>query len=873
MRALGRLWDRDPAQALAAARGCGFVIASELQAHGVDFSFTPVLDVDYGESGVIGDRAFHSDPHTIAVLAEALQAGLNAAGMTSVGKHFPGHGYVRADSHLEVPVDDRTLAAITAADLLPFERLVRPSNSVGASQQRMGGIMPAHVIYPKVDAKPAGFSSVWLQKVLREKLGFQGLIFSDDLTMEGASTAGGVVPRANAALDAGCDMVLLCNDPRAQDTMLEGLERRAIAPTLARRLEKMRGKGISTAALEANAAYLAAMENLARVRADVTAKPGSDPKPGNGESRGLTPEFLAGLPSLPGVYRFRNAAGDVIYVGKARRSQEARLVVLPEDARVAAHDDDGLPDRRGGDHGHAHRGRGAAPREQPHQEPRARATTSSSGTTRATATSSSRATSIRRSASTAARSTKGNRYFGPFPSAWSSRETIGHLQRIFLLRTCDDTVFAHRSRPCLLHQIRRCSAPCVNLVSEEDYNRDVNHAAQFLEGKESDVIEELTAKMNAAAEALDYEKAAHHRDQIRMLQRIVSGQAVESTGAGDSDIVVVVERENVWCVTLAMVRGGRHLGDRSFFPQNASGSDANTVVEAFLEQHYAAQPIPARVVCDQLETPPEMEATLSNLAGRPVKVISRPVGESRTWLEMARKNASLAIGQRLSAQATQEARVAALQEFLAAEQPLGRIECFDISHTMGEAPVASCVVYDRGAMQNAEYRRYNVKGVEPGDDYGAMRFALDEALPQARRRRGQDAGPDPHRRRPGAAQRRARGDDGSRPAPAAHDRRGQGRGAQAGHGAALHRRRRGAQAPAARPSRAAPHPAGARRGAPLRHHRPPRAARQGAHRLAPRGDLGDRSQAPQEAARALRRAAGRAGRERGRPFAGRGHQP
>jgi beta-N-acetylhexosaminidase len=258
MRALGKLWDRDPAQALAAARGCGFVIASELQAHGVDFSFTPVLDVDYGESGVIGDRAFHSDPHTIAVLAEALQAGLNAAGMASVGKHFPGHGYVRADSHLEVPVDERTLAEIIAADLLPFQRLARSS---------MGGVMPAHVVYPKVDSKPAGFSPVWLQRILREKLGFDGLIFSDDLSMEGASTAGGVMARANAALIAGCDMELLCNDPRAQDTLLEGLERRPIAPTLARRLEKMRGRSISAEALKANAAYLAATENLARVRA------------------------------------------------------------------------------------------------------------------------------------------------------------------------------------------------------------------------------------------------------------------------------------------------------------------------------------------------------------------------------------------------------------------------------------------------------------------------------------------------------------------------------------------------------------------------------------------------------------------------------
>jgi len=256
MRELGILWDRDPAQALAAARGCGFVIGSELQAHGVDLTFAPVLDVDYGESSVIGDRALHADPNVIAVLAEALQAGLNAAGMVSIGKHFPGHGYVRADSHLEVPVDDRTLAEIAASDLVPFQRLAR----------LLGGVMPAHVVYPRVDAKPAGFSSVWLQKILREKLGFQGIVFSDDLSMEGASTAGGTIGRANAALNAGCDMVLLCNDPRAQDTLLEGLERRPVAPTLARRLDKLRGRAISTAALKASANYLAASENLARIR-------------------------------------------------------------------------------------------------------------------------------------------------------------------------------------------------------------------------------------------------------------------------------------------------------------------------------------------------------------------------------------------------------------------------------------------------------------------------------------------------------------------------------------------------------------------------------------------------------------------------------
>src|SRR5258705_13585827 len=210
MRELGKLWDRDPAQALAGARGCGFVIGSELQAHGVDFSFAPVLDVDYGESSVIGDRALHADPHTIAVLAEALQAGVNAAGMMSVGKHFPGHGYVRADSHLEVPVDDRTLTEISATDLLPFQRLARSG---------MGGMMPAHVIYPKVDAKPAGFSSLWLQKILREKPGFSGIIFSGAPLKEGASTAGRTLSRPDAALNPGRGMPPLCNDPPAPATL------------------------------------------------------------------------------------------------------------------------------------------------------------------------------------------------------------------------------------------------------------------------------------------------------------------------------------------------------------------------------------------------------------------------------------------------------------------------------------------------------------------------------------------------------------------------------------------------------------------------------------------------------------------------------
>ena len=434
---------------------------------------------------------------------------------------------------------------------------------------------------------------------------------------------------------------------------------------------------------------------------------------------------IALLPTLPGVYRFRNAGGDVIYVGKAgdlkkrvssyfQKSHpsprttvmvgqiagiettvtrtEAEALLLENNLIKSLNPRYNVVFRDDKSYGYI--------LITGHRYPQIR---------------------FYRGAHT-----KGNRYFGPYPSAWSIRETIGHLQRVFRLRTCDDTVFAHRSRPCLLHQIGRCSAPCVGKVSPEDYNRDVNHAASFLEGKETDVINALTAQMNAASEAMSYEQAAGFRDQIRILQRILSGQAVESTGAGDTDIVVAVESQGTWCVTLAMVRGGRHLGDRSFFPQNAAGSDAGTVLEAFMEQHYAAQPIPGRIVCDQLDRPPEMEAVLGTLANHPVKIVTRPIGESRTWLDMARQNASLAIGQRLSAQATQEARVAALQEFLGTETPLGRIECFDISHTMGEAPIASCVVYDRGAMQNSEYRRYNVTGVEPGDDYGAMRFALEK---------------------------------------------------------------------------------------------------------------------------------------------------
>jgi len=229
MRALGRAHDRNPALAENLAGAIGVVLAAELAAHGVDFSFAPVLDVDFGSSSVIGDRAFHADADIVARLAGALVGGMARMGMGAVGKHFPGHGYVRADSHHEVPVDERDLATIEANDLVPYRALI---------ERGLAGVMPAHVIYPKVDARPAGFSPVWLKDILRGRLGFDGIVFSDDLSMEGATVAGGIVERGRAALDAGCDIVLVCNAPDAAQRLLDGLE-----PGLldASRAERMRG--------------------------------------------------------------------------------------------------------------------------------------------------------------------------------------------------------------------------------------------------------------------------------------------------------------------------------------------------------------------------------------------------------------------------------------------------------------------------------------------------------------------------------------------------------------------------------------------------------------------------------------------------------
>ena len=234
MRALGEVWEQEPRRAAELAEQVGYVLAAELIDHGVDFSFAPVLDLNWGESSVIGNRSFHRNPRVVATLAARLIKGMSAAGMGAVGKHFPGHGFVRADSHHEIPVDDRAYEAIAADDLIPFEDL--------SLRDEMMGIMPAHVIYPEVDDKPAGFSTKWLQEILRAKLGFNGIIFSDDLSMEGASVAGSITQRAHAALNAGCDMALICNDPAKADEMLAGLTADDVKTTaeLSLHLQRMR---------------------------------------------------------------------------------------------------------------------------------------------------------------------------------------------------------------------------------------------------------------------------------------------------------------------------------------------------------------------------------------------------------------------------------------------------------------------------------------------------------------------------------------------------------------------------------------------------------------------------------------------------------
>ena len=329
---------------------------------------------------------------------------------------------------------------------------------------------------------------------------------------------------------------------------------------------------------------------------------------------------------------------------------------------------------------------------------------------------------------------KKNQYFGPFPSVWAVKESMQILQKVFLLRTCEDSVFANRTRPCLLYQIHRCSAPCVNAITREDYAADVDHAAKFLRGRQTEVLESLQEKMQSYAAELKFEQAAAVRNQITALSRVLHQQSMETTGDADIDIIAVIVQGGRACVNLAMVRGGRHLGDRAYFPTHVDNALANAgesleseVLKAFLAQHYIDKFIPATLILNVEFDEPALMVALMEQCGHRINLVFQPQEQRRQWLEMAQKGAEIALARLLSEQGSQQARTRALVDVLGidvADIDALRVECFDISHTQGEATQASCVVFHHHAMQNGEYRRYNINDITPGDDYAAMRQVL-----------------------------------------------------------------------------------------------------------------------------------------------------
>ena len=351
---------------------------------------------------------------------------------------------------------------------------------------------------------------------------------------------------------------------------------------------------------------------------------------------------------------------------------------------------------------------------------------------------------------------KRNQYFGPFPNSWAVRNSVQILQKVFRLRTCEDSVFKNRSRPCLLHQIHRCSAPCVGRLSVEQYAQDVAQATRFLEGDHRRVLSELEKEMHAHSDAMEFEMAAVLRDRIADLSSVLQQQAMDAVaeGEGDVDIIAVAQMEGMVCVNLAMVRGGRHLGDRAYFPKGlrtASGElpPPSEILEAFIAQHYLEDAVhdgagvslipPVFVLNHPLQTagddvrqssddlPEDLHVLLNAQAGKKITFLHQPQGQRRHWLAMAEGNAKIALTKRLVETGGQLARARALVDILGLDleglEHL-RIECFDISHTSGEATQASCVVYVKNAMQSGEYRRFNIHDVTPGDDYAAMRQVL-----------------------------------------------------------------------------------------------------------------------------------------------------
>lgn len=326
----------------------------------------------------------------------------------------------------------------------------------------------------------------------------------------------------------------------------------------------------------------------------------------------------------------------------------------------------------------------------------------------------------------------GKLYFGPYPSAGSVRESINLIQKLFMLRNCEDSYFAHRRRPCLQHQIRRCTAPCVGLVSHGEYAEQVNDAVLFLQGRDQQVLTRLIARMEQASRALDFESAALYRDQVNTLKQMQAQQFVSGRQA-DIDFVALAQEQGASCVQVVAIRGGRNLGQRSHFPSQADGVDAEEVMEAFLAQYYHERQPPAQIV---ITHPVENASLLAELftekAGRKIAIQAHPRGERRKMLELASGNARQALLMRLASKANMTAQFEALQALLNLEEPPAAIECFDISHTAGNQAVGSCVVFDADGPVKSRYRRYNLKGIQPGDDYAAMRQVLERRYGRVR---------------------------------------------------------------------------------------------------------------------------------------------
>jgi excinuclease ABC subunit C len=349
---------------------------------------------------------------------------------------------------------------------------------------------------------------------------------------------------------------------------------------------------------------------------------------------------------------------------------------------------------------------------------------------------------------------KKSQYFGPFPSAWAVKESIQVLQKVFRLRTCEDSIYSNRSRPCLQYQIQRCSAPCVEKISAQDYKSDVDSAAKFLRGGHQEVLTSLEAQMMECAEALKFEEAAVLRNRMTALSKVLHQQSMDTAGDIDADIIAVLVRGGKVCVNLAMVRGGRHLGDKPFFPIHANeiaieqvqvtdqesneldsvDSSVSEILESFMLTHYDGSFVPPIIILNGASANEALIEVLQQQSGHPVQWIKQPQLQRKQWLDQAIRNAENSLTRNLAEEGSQRARTRALaQTLLLDESELDalKIECFDISHTSGEATQASCVVYHQHAMQSAQYRRFNIEGLVGGDDYGAMKQVLQRRYAKA----------------------------------------------------------------------------------------------------------------------------------------------